>query len=290
MEYHRVNIPLDLIAMPTFLLRDIRTDSPKYAELLRSVKEHGILNSVLVRPRKGGGYQLVDGAYRLTATRDAGLPDVPAIVKDLTDEEVLALQIQTNSIFVDTTTIEYAKHLLRVQQAYPGITIPRMARLVSKSAFWVKQQLSLLDLDEKIQPMVDRGEVSLMNAYQLAKLPRHMQIRHLPQAIAMERDEFRTLVGEIVKQLMVDNKQRIEEERLAAKSADPIAYMRSIKEVKAELKTRRQAALLLTRERPKTTLDAFRLALQWVLNLDPRSLEARRARNVQNSFSKLEES
>lgn len=279
-----------LIDMPTILLREVRTDSVEFAEMVRSIRTHGVLNSVLVRPRENGRFQLVDGAWRLTASKAAGKTEIDAIVRDLTDEEVLAIQIETNAVFADTTTMEYAKHLLRLQQAYPGLTIPKLAKLVSKSAFWVKQQMRLLELDEKIQPMVDRGEISLMNAYQLAKLPRHMQMRHLEAGLLQSPEEFKEFIASTIRNLMVESKERAEEKRLASINEEPHPYLRGLNDLKAELKTNRAAALLIADQRPQTHLEAFRLALQWVMHTDHRTLEERRGRVVERTFDELRES
>lgn len=285
-----MDLPIAQIDMPRILLRDVRTDSVEYAELRNSIsKPHGVLNSVLVRPM-GDRFELVDGAYRLTVCKELGHETIPAISRELTDEEVLAIQIETNAVFMDTTTMEYARHLLRIQQAYPNITMPQLGKLVSKRAHWLKQQLELLKLDPKIQPMVDRGEISVMNAYKLAKLPPHIQRRHLKEAMIMPHDEFKTLVAEIIQQLQMNQKERAEEKRMAEQSAELHPFLRDVKTIKKELATNRQAALLIASQRPKTHLDAFRLALEWAMNIDPLTAAVRRGRAAEDSFSNLEES
>ena len=95
------DIPLDQIVEPWVVLRVVNRTSVEYMELRDSLADHGFFNSICVRPckRKEGKMEVVDGLYRFAAATELHLPTAPCIVKhNLTDEDVLAIQIQANAL------------------------------------------------------------------------------------------------------------------------------------------------------------------------------------------------
>ena len=113
-------IPLDQIVEPWVVLRVVNRESVEYLELRDSIARQGLLNSICVRPsrRRPGKMEVVDGLYRRAACCELRRPAMPCIVKhNLTDEDVLALQIQANALRPETTVIEYARQIKRIMDA-----------------------------------------------------------------------------------------------------------------------------------------------------------------------------
>ena len=97
-------IPLDQIVEPWIVLRIVNRESVEYLELRDSIAHQGLLNSICVRPstRRPGYYEVVDGMYRWTAAKELRLSALPCVVKhSLTDQDVLAIQIQANALRPD---------------------------------------------------------------------------------------------------------------------------------------------------------------------------------------------
>jgi ParB/RepB/Spo0J family partition protein len=269
-------IRLDLIDDPRIALRSAHVESVEYCELKASMGSRGLDNSILLRPKPGGRFERVDGGHRVAAARELAWVSIAAIIREMTDDEALAAMF-TNANQIPTTTIEYAKHILRIQKSQPDITMPRLAAICGKSTRWVRQQLSLNRLDARLSPMVDRGELKMLNVYELARLPKHRQFEQLENCLVMQTAEFRAYIAEIVRNLMVASKDRKAEARLAITKFKPHRYWRSHAELSQELKTNHAAASLLAGEQPKTMLEAFKLAIDWATHVDPETLALRKA-------------
>jgi ParB family chromosome partitioning protein len=127
-------------------------------DLERSIREHGVLQPVIVRPA-GTGFQLVAGERRLRAARNVGLATIPAVVRDVSDGQMLALALVENIQREDLNPIETAR-AYRDLLSTPGLTQEDVAKVVSKSRVAVTNTLRLLDLPEELQDHVSRGTLS----------------------------------------------------------------------------------------------------------------------------------
>ncbi len=195
-------IPIDKLTDPWILLRPVLLDSTDYLELKTSISEIGLLNSIAVRPsnRKPGFYEIIDGLWRTTAARELHFETLPCIIKTgITDEDVLALQIQANAIRPETKPVAFAKQLKRIQKLNDGITLRRLASLVNKNPKWVQQQLGLLRLPRDLQKLIDRGEISIGNAYMLVKIPPRLRLEYIDHAKVMPTMAFKALAGGVIK-------------------------------------------------------------------------------------------
>lgn len=273
-------LPVDQIIDPKFLLRYVDRNSSSYMELFDSIAQNGLINSICVRPageRAPGKYEAVDGFYRLTICREQGRETIPAIISDLSDEEVLATQIRANALRPETTKIEYARQLRRLQEFRPGITMAEMAQLVNKSPRWVDQQLDLLYLDEPTQAMVEAGEMPLQSAYMLAKVPRQLRTNELlAQACVLPVKHFAAIAGGIVKQYMEQIRNGKLHENYNDEPFKPGPYQRALKKVAAEAESPHFLPQLLVIEGAKTPLQGAIIALNWTMNLDRDSVIERR--------------
>ena len=150
-------IALDIISPNPFQPR--REFTPEaLAELESSIREHGVLQPVVVRP-SGGTFQLVAGERRFRASRNLGLKDIPAVVREVTDRQMLALALVENLQREDLNPIETARAYRDLLQT-TGLTQEEVAQGVGKSRVAVSNTLRLLDLPDDLQEHVSRGTLS----------------------------------------------------------------------------------------------------------------------------------
>ncbi|WP_250126495.1 ParB/RepB/Spo0J family partition protein [Chroococcidiopsis sp. CCMEE 29] len=107
-------------------------DPQKMKQLIQSVKEHGILEPLLVRPLLAGGYELVAGERRYRAAKEAGLTKLPVVVRELSNEEALQLALIENLQREDLNPIEETEGILQLLALKLGITVQEVAPLLYK--------------------------------------------------------------------------------------------------------------------------------------------------------------
>ena len=185
-------LPVAVLREPKSKLRYVNKESVEYLEMRDSIRDHGILQSLLVRP-VGAATRSSKVSTVLTGAKEVGLEKVPCIIREATDDEVLVLQLQANAISPDTQLAEYAQQLKKLMERNPDMTKRELACLIRKSPQWISKCLDLTRLLRNIQVMVDRGEIPAENAYMLAKIPRSMQMDYVDRAKIMLRKEFRIL-------------------------------------------------------------------------------------------------
>ena len=138
-------------------------DETSLAELAESIKQHGVLQPLLVRPLAAGGYQLVAGERRWRACRMAGLTQVPVVIKDLTDTETMEIAIIENLQREDLNPIEEAEGLQALIDKC-GYTQEEVAASVGKSRPAIATSLRLLRLPDEVREMTKNGEISAGHA------------------------------------------------------------------------------------------------------------------------------
>jgi ParB family chromosome partitioning protein len=144
-------------------------DDDKLKQLSASIKEDGILQPLVVRKR-GGKFQLIMGERRLQAARLAGVPKVPAIVKEVKDVDSLRLALVENIQREDLNAIEVA-HAYRALVASFGLTQSDLASLIGRDRSSVANTLRLLNLPEEIQQMIVDDRLTGGHARALLALP-----------------------------------------------------------------------------------------------------------------------
>ncbi len=266
-----ITLPIGLIDEPRFVLRPVLRQSKEYLELRSSIEKFGLLTAVLVRP-KGERYELVGGNWRRTVCVDLKRPDMPCIVREMTDEVMLALQLQENAVRFNTKPVEYANQLKRLMEQSPGMTKSKLAGLICKHPNWIAELLNLTKLDKELQLLIDRGEMPLMNAMMLAKLPAHIRIEQIDNACQMPVAEFKPMAGGILKKFKECVKQGQTDARYLTEFK-PVAHARKPKEVEAETKNPQVLPLLIVSEGCKSMLDACLLGARWAVHLDRESVQ-----------------
>lgn len=133
------------------------------AELSASIKEHGVLQPLLVRPMADGSYRLVAGERRYRAARMAGVTEVPVTIREMTDEEESIFALIENLHREDLNAIEEAQGIKTLIDTF-GFTQEEAAQKVGKSRTAVTNSLRLLNLPEDISALVRDGKISMGHA------------------------------------------------------------------------------------------------------------------------------
>ena len=133
-------------------------DPQALEDLSASIKSQGVLQPILVRPMGEGidGYELVAGERRMRASKMAGLKEIPALVRTLTDMETLAIALIENLQREDLNAIEEARGFQRLLKDF-GLNQEELARQVGKSRSALANSLRLLNLPEDIQADIQSG-------------------------------------------------------------------------------------------------------------------------------------
>lgn len=269
-----LHLPFDLLHEPFALLRPVEPDSMDFIELRDSIEKYGLMSPISVRPspRHEGKYEIIDGMWRYTACRALGYTPIEVVVKDnITDADVLAMQLHANAISRETKPAEYTRRLKRFWELHPEMTYSDMAKIAGKKPRWIKEHLNILKLPRDLQDRLDRGELPIASAYMLAKIPEAIRQPYVTKALAMKAKEFRIVAAGVIKQYMECVHQgRLDERYLP--EFKPVAHIRGLKELCQEIDDLHAAAHVLTAAQCDNPLDAWKLALTWAVHLDPESI------------------
>lgn len=138
-------------------------DEEALSELADSIRQHGVLQPLLVRPLTTGGYQLVAGERRWRASRMAELKEVPVIIKELSDVEAMEIAIIENLQREDLNPIEEAEGLQALIDKC-DYTQEQVAVSVGKSRPAIANSLRLLRLPQEVREMAKNGDISAGHA------------------------------------------------------------------------------------------------------------------------------
>lgn len=128
-------------------------------ELAESIKEHGVLQPLLVAERADGGYMLIAGERRLRASKQAGLASVPVLVKQFNDEAKLTVSLIENIQRQNLNPVEEAFAYKRLSEEF-GLTQERIAARVGKSRSAIANMVRLLELPVAAQTALIEGKIS----------------------------------------------------------------------------------------------------------------------------------
>ncbi len=145
-------------------------DQSSLEELADSLREVGVIQPLIVRPVAAGGYQIVAGERRWRAAQMAGLTEVPAVVRELTDREVDEMALIENLQREDLDAIEEAEGYKHLIEEY-SMTQEQVAERVGKSRPAVSNSMRLLELPEGVLRLIRTRELSAGHARALLTLP-----------------------------------------------------------------------------------------------------------------------
>ncbi len=142
-------------------------------ELSDSIRQHGVMQPVVVR-QTVRGYELIAGERRWRASQRAGITEIPAIIRDLDDQQVAALALIENIQREQLTAIEQARALARMRDQF-SMDQTALATMISSSRSNVANLLRLLNLAQGVQTMLEDGRLEMGHARALLPLPENMQ-------------------------------------------------------------------------------------------------------------------
>lgn len=161
-------------------------DESEIKDLVASIKEKGVIEPLIVK-RSGDGFVLAAGERRLNAARIAGLKEVPVVIKDLSDQELLEIGLIENLQRKDLNPIEEALAYDQLNKKFQ-LTHDRIALLVGKDRSTITNALRLLSLPRKVVEYLRKGKLNAGHARALLALSDEMQILHVAERVV--RDEL----------------------------------------------------------------------------------------------------
>jgi ParB family transcriptional regulator, chromosome partitioning protein len=158
-------------------------DEDALAELAASIREHGVLQPILVRPRDNNQFELVAGERRWRASKAAGLPTIPALVEELDDDTALEISIIENLQREDLSPLDEAAMYDRMIHEH-GYSVRRLAQKLGKDKGYLENRLRLADAPEEVRALVSVRKDTLSHAYELLKVPDPRKRRKLAEQVA----------------------------------------------------------------------------------------------------------
>ena len=167
--------------------------------LADSIKEKGVLQPLLVR-NIGDKYEIIAGERRWRAAKLAGLTEVPVVIKELSDKDVLEAALVENILRENLTAIEEAEGFQRLIDEFSH-TQDALAKIVGKSRSHISNTLRLLNLPQEVKDMITKGELSAgharalvgkENAIELAKqiISKDLNVRQVEELVANQKEEM----------------------------------------------------------------------------------------------------
>lgn len=196
------------------------------ADLAESIKAKGILQPLIVRPSQGqSGYEIVAGERRWRAAQIAKIHEVPVLIRDLSDTEVLEIAIIENIQRADLNPIEEAQAFRQLMDRF-GHTQEKLAEALSKSRSYIANLLRLLNLPEDVRAHVIAGKLSAGHARALITTPDPSKLARevIDQGLSVRETE------NLVKRAAnpISPPRPAGERQSAAKDADTIALERDL--------------------------------------------------------------
>ena len=162
-----------------------RVDAEGVAGLAESVRAQGVIQPIVVRPDGEGSYELVAGERRWRAAKAAGLPTVPALVRETEDRDSLLLALVENVAREDLSPVEEARAYAVLQDEF-ALSLGDIAERVGRSKPAVSNRLRLLDLPDDVLALVERGALTEGHARAVLAVPDHDGRRRLARRIVQQ--------------------------------------------------------------------------------------------------------
>jgi ParB family chromosome partitioning protein len=152
-------------------------------ELAASIREHGVLQPILVRPIGQNTYQLIAGERRWRASKQAGLETIPALIEDIDDDTALEISIIENLQREDISPLDEAAMYDRMVTEH-GYSIRKLADKLGKDKGYVENRLRLADAPDEVRELVSLRKDTLSHAYELMKVQDPKRRRRLAEQVA----------------------------------------------------------------------------------------------------------
>jgi ParB family transcriptional regulator, chromosome partitioning protein len=219
-----MNIPVDDVFASPYQPR-IQMDNKSLEELSASIKEKGVVQPIIVRSMGTDKYEVIAGERRLRASKLAGLNDVPAIVREVSDAEAMAIAITENIQREDLNAVELARAYHSLMSQF-DLTQEQLAQSLGKSRPAIANIIRLLQLPQEIQEYVLSDKISMGHARALLSFEQEVvQINVCRKVIEMELSVRQT--EKLVQKMLQEPNQ---------KKKKPIANMAEIEDMENKLR------------------------------------------------------
>jgi len=158
-------------------------DEATLAELAASIREHGVLQPILVRPLEHDEFQLIAGERRWRASRAAGLTTIPALVEEIDDDTALEISIIENLQREDLSPLDEASMYDRMVREH-GYSVRKLAQKLGKDKGYLENRLRLADAPPEIRELVSLRKDTLSHAYELLKVEDPRKRKRLASQVA----------------------------------------------------------------------------------------------------------
>ena len=175
-------LPIDRVQPGKYQPRT-RMDEAALEDLAASIREHGVMQPILVRPIEGGRFEIVAGERRWRAAKRAGLTDVPALIKSVPDQVALAMALIENIQREDLNPLEQANGIHRLIDEF-GLTHDAAAKAVGRSRSAVTNLLRLRELAKPVQAYLIGGQLDMGHARALLALSLGQQTAAAARVVA----------------------------------------------------------------------------------------------------------
>jgi ParB family chromosome partitioning protein len=159
-----------------------RFDHEATSALADSIRTQGLVQPVVVRPRPAGGFELIAGERRWRAAQEAGIPTVPAVVREADDRETLLLGLVENVAREELSSVEEARAYALLLDEFE-LSLGDLAERVGKAKPTVSNRLRLLELPDDVLGLVERGELTEGHARAVLAVPDQDGRRRLARQI-----------------------------------------------------------------------------------------------------------
>lgn len=232
-------LPLTAIATNPFQPR--RSFNPEeLAELESSLQASGLLQPVAVRQVGADRYQLISGERRLRAATRLGWTSIPAVVKELSDRDMLVLALVENLQRADLNPLDEALGLQRLVSEF-GLSQQQVADAIGKDRSTVANLLRILSLPEGVRKLVSEGAISLGHARALLALPNDSSILEAAKRIASDGLSVRD-----VERIGQESKATARRQRTAPSPARPRPENLEVKRLREQLRRRLQTDVVIS--------------------------------------------
>lgn len=267
-------VPPNIVDTQWCLLRHVEPSTIQFQDLKNSIKERGVLETILVRRLKLSTGEvilsLIDGLNRLTAAQELALPTIPCnILDNVDDDEAISLQIQANLFQIQTRPADYAKAIkFLIERNKDTMSIGQLAKLTNCRVSYLRELLKVTKLPDNIQNLVNEGVININNALILSQLPAPELYEWVELAQKKPKD-FKILAMERLKEIRVST-IRTRDDGVW----EPHPIIRKRAQLEAEVNEPKIVKQLITTD--MLPEEAFKIGIQYALSMDPITVEQRR--------------
>ena len=162
-----------------------RFDHEATAGLADSIRTEGIVQPVVLRPRPEGGYELIAGERRWRAAREAGVPTLPAVIREADDRDTLLLGLVENVARENLSPVEEARGYALLMDEFE-LSLGEVSERVGRSKPAISNKVRLLELPDDVLAMVERGELQEGHARAVLAVPDQGDRRRLARKIVAQ--------------------------------------------------------------------------------------------------------